>query len=223
MNSTVQIIIDAVMLVSIAAIIAISVKRGFIKSFFKSVKILIVILVTVLIGTCLSGAFEDWFVGSMFENKVSDALVSAAEQAGESFDASSAIDALPSFITNAIPSEELDKYVSESSQSGVDMAREIGEKIENVLIKTVSDIFSYIAVFIIAFIVCTVAVIVLDGVFTLPVLNGINKIMGFVFGAAYAYVFASVAVAVAYLVFGADTLDGTLITKIIYKIGLFTH
>lgn len=221
--NAIQIILDILMIAIIVCIISVTVKKGFIRSFFKSARILIVILITALIGTCLSGVFSDMFVADMFEGRVSEVLVEAAKGSADGLDVSSVMDNLPFPLNNIVSSEQVELYLSSSSENAVELAESVGSQVEETLIATVSDIISYIAIFLISFVVCTVAIIVLDGIFKLPVLNMINKAMGCLLGASYAYLFVSVAVCLASLIFGVDTIGGTLVTKIIYQIGLFTH
>ncbi len=222
MNAT-QIIMDALMVCAAALIIFVTVKKGFVKSFFKSMKMIIVLLVTVLIGACLADVFADAFVADIFDGKISSVLVEMSQSGEEKFSAENVHNSLPDAVKNIISSEMINDYFAESGAEGVELAREIGEKTENALTDTVSKIISYIAVFLISFIVCSVAIILLDGLFKLPVLKTVNKVMGLLLGASYAYAFLSIAVCLCTFVLGVDTVEGTFITKIIYKIGLFTH
>lgn len=222
MNAT-QIIMDALMICAAAIIVFATVKVGFVKSFFKSMKMIIVLLLTVLIGACLADVFADAFVADMFDGKISSALVEMAQSGEEKLSAESVRNNLPDAVKNMIPSEMIDDYFAESDADGVELAREIGTKIEGFLTDAVSEIISYVAVFLISFVACSVAIILLDGLFKLPVLKTVNKVMGLLLGASYAYVFLSIAVCLCAFVLGVDTVEGTFITKIIYKIGLFTH
>ena len=61
---------------------------------------------------------------------------------------------------------------------------------------------SYVLVFLISYILLTVAVFVIDKIFELPVLNVANKILGFALGIFCAYITLSVASSVASVIFG---------------------
>lgn len=219
----IQIALDALMVIVVALTVFITVRRGFVKSFFKSTKFLLVIILTVLLGSCLTDVFRDAFVGEWFDGKISSALADKVQESGETLELDALIDELPGIVAKIVPADEIREYAASVSGSGADAAREIGVKIESALSTAVASVLSYAAVLVISFVLCTVLALVLDGIFKLPVLNTLNRIMGFLLGGAYAYALLSVIVCVAYLIFGAELIEGTLITRVIYGIGLFTH
>lgn len=221
--NAIQIIVDVLMAVLGIGMIALTVKRGFVKSFFKSTKFILVILITIILGSSLTGVFEEAFVGGWFDGKISAPLAERVEESGETLGADAIIDELPDIVVKIIPADKIREYAATAPLGGAEAAREIGTKIEGTLSYTVASVMSYAAVLVISFVICSLLAVVLDRIFKLPVLNAVNKIMGFLLGTAYAYVALSVAVCIAYLILGADLIEGTLLTRVIYAIGLFTH
>lgn len=218
-----QIIADLLMIALAVLVICVNVKKGFIKSFFASTRIIIVVLLTILLGSSLTGFCQELFVEDMVEGKISSALVERAQQSGESLDVDSLLSGIPEPFSGLLPTDTVRGYFEETEAQGVEAAREVGLRIEDSLIGVISSVASYVIVFIIAFLLCTVGVWLLDKLFKLPVLNGINKTLGFVLGAFNAYFYLSALVCLAVLILGGDFVEGTVITKIIWRIGLFTH
>lgn len=217
-----QIIVDVIMALVFALMVFLGIKRGFVKSFFKSTKIFFVIIVTILIGSLVVSLCQNLFVNGMFEGKISSILVEKAQESGESFDFASIKDGIPAILRNIVPMDELEQHFSTLSGSSVDVARAMGEKIEALVIDVVSNVIGYILAFVISFILCTIVIFIIEKIWELPVLGWINTLGGVIWGLASAYLTTSIlALAVAFI-FGDSFVDGTVLTKILYNIGLFS-
>ncbi len=221
--STWQVIVDIGMVAAIALIIFISIKRGFIKSFFKSTKLLIVIIITALIGSLFVGVFEKHVVSGFVEGKITNVLVQTAEGHSGTLDFDKLLDSIPSVAKNLIPVEKLETYFNSLTGSNVEIATKVGEKIEGIAINIMSKFLAYIATFVAVFILVSIAIIFLEKIGELPILSSFNRLFGCVWGIGYAYMFASIAVFVVLLIFGNDFIEETYITRFIYRLGLFTH
>ena len=217
-----QIIIDLVMALIIGLLVFLGIKRGLVKSFFKTTKIIFVILITMIIGSLIVGVCQNAFVNDMFEGKISEKLVAKAESDAANFGVEQINDELPAIVKNIIPMSEIEEYFEKLPGNSVEKAMAIGEVIEDALISVVSNVVGYMISFAIAFAICTVAIFVIDKIFTLPMLNWLNRIGGVFWGVANAYLTTSFLVCVVALIFGNDFVNSTFITKFIYYIGLFT-
>ena len=217
-----QIIIDLVMALIIGLLVFLGIKRGFVKSFFKSTKIIFVILITMIIGSLVVGLCQNAFVNGMFEGKISEKLVAKAESDVANFGVEQINDELPAIVKNIIPMSEIEEYFEKLPGDSVEKARAIGEAIEDALIGVVSNVVGYMISFAIAFAICTIAIFVIDKVFSLPMLNWLNRIGGVFWGVANAYLTTSFLVCIVALVLGNDFVNSTFVTKFIYYIGLFT-
>ena len=217
-----QIVIDLVMALIIGLLVFLGIKRGFVKSFFKSTKIIFVILITMIIGSLVVGLCQNAFVNGMFEGKITEKLVAKAESDMANFGVEQINDELPAIVKNIIPMSEIEEYFEKLPGDSVEKARAIGEAMEDALISVVSNVVGYMISFAIAFVICTIAIFVIDKVFSLPMLNWLNRIGGVFWGVANAYLTTSFLVCIVALVLGNDFVNSTFITKFIYYIGLFT-
>ena len=218
-----HIMLDCGVCVCIALIVFFAIKQGFIKSFFKYTKIIVVIAITAILGSYLVGFCQEKIVNDYFEGKVSRVIVTKAEKYGEKFTFEDIKNEIPATIRKVVPMKSMEKYYNSLTGDAVESARKLSLKIENFIIVTTSKIIAYFGTFIVAYILCTIGVALLDKFCKLPVLNGFNKFLGFFWGLSHAYIFVSFAVCVAVWVWGGDFVNGTRIARFVYKYGLFTH
>lgn len=218
-----QILLDILMCLSLAGFVFLGIKQGFIKSFFQYTKLTIVIIITMLLGAYLVGFCQEQFVAPRIEDKVSAVLVEKADSAGDSLKYEDLTSGLSSIVKKVLNAQVFKSYFDSLKGSAVEVADKLGEKIENVAISVISKIMAYFITFVLAYVLCTILIIFIERIFELPVLNGVNKILGSVWGLSHAYVFLSFAACVAMLLFGSDFVEGTIVTRLIYKIGLFTR
>ena len=217
-----KIIIDIIIVMICVFSVFLGIRRGFVKSFFKSTKLLLVILVTMIIGSLVVSLCANSFVGGMIEGKISDKLVLRAEQSGAEFNFEMLEESIPEVVKNIVPMQEIEQHFVASSGNNVEVARSTGEKIEEVLIAIASNVIGYILAFIIAFIICSFAIWLIEKFFEFPVLNWVNHLAGVFWGIASAYLVSSFIACVVALILGNEFVNGTLITRIIYNIGLFS-
>ncbi len=218
-----QIMLDLGMIAAIAIIIFVAVRQGFIKSFFKSTKLLIVIIITAVLGSCFVGACENHIVSKVLEGRISSAVVRVAEEKGDSLDFEAIIDSVPNVAKNVIPIEKIKDYYNSLTGSNTEIAAKIGHKIEDVSIIILSKIMAYLGTFILIYIVISAGVMLLEKIGEFPILSELNRLFGCVWGVCYAYLFVSFAVCAVLLWQGSDFIEGTFITRYIYRLGLFTR
>ena len=217
-----QTILDILMVLIIGVIMILGVLRGGAKSFFKSTKLIIVILVTLLIGSLVVTLCQNLFVAKMFDGKVSDALVAQAQQGNGEFTFESVKAGIPNTIQKLVPIDEIEQKFNTLSGSAVDNARAIGEHIENITTDIVSNIVGYVVAFILSFIICRIAIFLIQKVVEIPSLKWLNRIAGILYGIVSAYFTTSTVAIIVAILFGHDFIDGTIVTKFIYNIGLFS-
>lgn len=217
-----QIISDVVIALLIVIMVLLGIKRGFIKSVFKSTKMLLVILVTFIIGSLVVSICKDAFVSGMFEGKISEKLVARVGESDENLDFEGIKDGLPQIVQNIVPMDEMEEHFSTLSGNNVEKAQNIGAKVEATLINVVSSIIGYATAFILSFIICSIAIFLIEKFFELPVLGFVNHLAGFLWGLASAYLAVSFFVCLVALFFGKEFIEGTIFTRTIYNFGLFT-
>ena len=217
-----QILFDILMVLIIAAYVFWSVKRGFVKSFLKSTKLIFVIIVTLLIGSLVVSVCQTAFVSGMFEGKISEKLVAQAEQSDGELTFETIKDGIPDIVENIVPMDEIEKDYAMLSGDKTEIANQVGEKIEGVLTVIVSNVIGYILAFVISFIICTVAIWLIGKFFEIPGLKWLNRLAGVLWGLASAYLTTSFVSCIVALIFGNGFIAETVITKFIYNIGLFS-
>lgn len=217
-----KIIFDVVLVLVIGFSVFWGYKRGFVKSFFQSTKLLLVVLVTLIIGSMLVSLCQDMFVNDMFDGKITDKIVERAERVEGQLTFDSVEDEIPTIVKNIIPMATLEQHFSTLSGDNATVAKGIGEAIETVLVDIVSNVIGYVLAFIIAFITCSIVIWLLDKFFKLPVFNWVNRIAGIIWGIVSAYLTTSTLAVIIALIFGNEFVYGTIVTKFIYSIGLFS-
>ena len=217
-----QTILDILMVLIIGVTMILGVLRGGAKSFFKSTKFIIVILVTLLIGSLMVTLCQNLFVSKMFDGKVSDELVARVEQSNGEFTFKTVKECVPDMIQKLVPMDEIEQKFDGLTGSGAENARAIGEHIENTVTKIVSNIVGYVVAFIISFILCTIAIFLIQKLVEIPSLKWLNRIAGILYGIVSAYFTTSTIAIIVAILFGYEFIDGTIVTKFIYNIGLFT-
>ena len=218
-----QILLDVGMIGLIALITFIGIKQGFVKSFFKYMKLTIVIIITMILGVYLVSFVQNNVVADRLDGKVQDHLMAKAEIYGEAFDYDKMIEGLPSVAKKVASMQGIRKYFDSLTGSGVEVARKLGAKIESVISSVISKVIAYGITFVVVYILCTIGVYFLEKACQIPIIHGFDKVLGFVWGISHAYAFVSLLVCVAMLIVGTDFIEGTKITRLIYKFGLFTH
>lgn len=217
-----QTILDIVMVLIIGATMILGIIRGGAKSFFKSTKLIIVVLVTMLIGSLVVTLCQNLFVAKMFDGKISDQLVSQVEQGNGEFTFEAVKEGIPDMVQKLVPMDEIEQKFDSLSGSAVDNARAIGEHIENIATDIVSNIVGYVIAFIVSFIVCSIAILLIEKIVEIPSLKWLDRIAGTLYGIVSAYFATSTVAIIVAIIFGNEFIDGTIVTKFIYNIGLFS-
>jgi hypothetical protein len=219
--NTFQIILDVVMILIIGITMLLGIIRGGAKSFFKSTKFIIVVLVTMLIGSLIVTLCQNLFVAKMFDGKISDKLVAQAEQVGGEFTFETVKAGIPNILQKVVPMDEIEQQFTSLSGNEVENARAIGKHIEGIVINIVSNITGYVIAFILAFIVCSIAILLIEKLVEIPSLKWLNRVAGILYGIVSAYFTTSIIAIIVAIIFGYEFIDGTIITKFIHNIGLF--
>ena len=202
--------------------IVIGIKRGFVRSFFKCTKMLIVIILTSIVGAFLTGICQEAFVNDMFEGKISTFIVDKALESEGEIDLDSLIEQLPPIAKSVVSMSMIQEYFDSTDGSTLEIAKKVGAKVERLVIRAVSKMAAYIIAFIATFIVCSIIILIIEKFCELPIISGVNKLLGLIWGLSGAYITVSVLVFFLSLFAGMDFIEGTIVSRLIYKIGLFT-
>ena len=217
-----QILLDLFMVAVAAFVVYLSFKEGFVKSFFKYMKVTIVIALTVLIAWYFVGICREYFVEDMVHGKVTAILVERAEKTGELFDFDAVLKSMPPLVKNVLPMERIENYFDSLSGEPIEVARKLGASIEYSLIDFFAKTVAYIGTFIVMYLLCTLVIFLLEKCVEIPAFKGLNRVMGVFWGLSLAYVTLSFLVCVVTVWLGRTFVLGTYLTRMIYKFGLFT-
>ena len=219
----IKILLDVILLALAIFIVVRAVKRGFVGSVFKLSKILIVLLVTVLLGSMVANLCAEWFVGGWFDGKFSSQFAEKVAQDSGGANVDSLIDSIPVFLRNILPVDSLNEQFASFKGEATELAASLGEKVEQLLTSVVSSIIGYVLTFILAFILFSIVAWILEKFVELPVLKQVNTVLGFLWGIAYSYLFVSIAVCVIGFFVDEAFINSTYVFKFLYNCGLFTH
>ena len=217
-----KIILDIAVVAFILVTVITCTVKGFIKTFFKSMKSVIVILLTALIAPSLVGVCQQNIVAPFMEGKISTAIVEKIGDVGESFDASMIEEQLPPIAKNILQMADFDDAIFNTDATGMTAIVDISNGIEEVIMRVTSYAITYVAIFIVISILLAIASKLLEKLGELPLIKTANKILGFVWGAVSAYIEMSFIVALLPLFTGVEFIEQTVVAKWIYENGLFS-
>ena len=231
--------IDAVILIIGIIIILVAAKKGLIRAVMGFASSIASLFLAYAYTPVLADYIRNEFLIDRITGNISETLK------GWSFDTASDLYNLDRLITtpNADFSSVIERYgvgldkiadrlrglvgVTETEVHSV--AEEIASPTSNVL----ASVIAFLAIFVVAFLVLSLITKILDAIFKLPVLSGINKLLGTLFGIVEAVFVAWVlSIALAALVgalgaispdlFGADVVEKSIICRFFVEHNVFT-
>ncbi len=212
-------------------------KAGLVKSVMRLVKG----IASFIAAYAFSPTFGDWICDNIVLGRVSDGIRKTIESLSRtesgSFNLSKMFGEMPDSLLQIIERYKVDKgalggmceNVTDASAEAVDkLSVYIAEPISHSL----SNAAAFVLIFIGAFLALSIATYIVDAVFHLPVLNGVNKFLGLVFGVAEALLFAvllsSAAAAIVTALgsydsnlFGEHVVNNSIIMKLFSSVDLF--
>lgn len=218
-----KIVLDVILLAIVAFIIIRSVTKGFVASVLKLSRIIVAVLITVLLGGTVANLCAEWFVGAWFEGAFSSKFAEAAASGAEGVSFETLIDSLPVFLRNLLPIENLNEQYASLTGEATESARALGVMVENALTAVISNIFGYVITFVVALAVFSLVIWILDKFVELPILKQVNTALGFLWGVAYSYLFASIIVCIIGFFVDEAFIKDTYVFRFLYNCGLFTH
>lgn len=231
--------IDIVVLIVAVIIILTSAKRGLIRAFMGLVSSVASFIAAYAFTPVLADYIRENYVLERITGNISETLK------GWSFDTASDLYNLDRLLTsgNKDFSNVLDRYgvglneiadrlrgligVPETEVNSV--AGEIASPTSTIL----STVIAFLLIFVASFLVLSIVTWILDAIFKLPVLSGINKLLGTVFGVIEAIFVAYIlSIGISVLMgalgvispgtFGSDVVENSLICKFFVEHNVFT-
>lgn len=183
--------IDVILAAIIAAVVIGAVKKGFIRSVFQLGSTVAAIVIAVIFYKELSDYFLGAFVLEKTTEYIGGFLENFAADINSATDFSAIAAALPEQVNSTAEllginiEEVLEKYINTESLISTDA---LCESISLSVATVVSNIIAFAVLFFGSLIVLNLVCFLLDKLAKLPILNGTNRFLGFVFGLLQAFV-----------------------------------
>lgn len=175
-------LIDGIYLILAVVTVIIFTKRGFIESVFRFGRIITAGIVSYFLGPRVSDMIYENLIYDRILIWVTEHVESALTSTAQTMDIEGMIDSLPFLVKQLIDADAIrEKYgstVSNFHDVAVDFAATVSDPISSLL----SNLIAYVAVFLVALLVLFILFKILDAIFKLPLLNVINKLLGFFLG-----------------------------------------
>ncbi len=175
-------VIDLVYVILAVITVAVFTKRGFIDSAFRFGRTIFAGIICYLVGPHVSAIlYEKWVYGGIL-SWVSEKVAEFLRAAADSVDVEGMIDSLPFFVRQLTDKEQLVEKYKNTAAGMETLAEDFSRTVSQPLASLLSNLVAYVLVFLMAMLLLFVLFKVLDLIFKLPILNAINKCLGFVLG-----------------------------------------
>lgn len=189
------IVIDIILLAMAVIFIIRHARLGFVKSVLNSLKALFAIGIAFILRVPVAKLFDSMFMNKAVTQWVYNSLSSSASGGDPTFDLVTLYDTCPMAYNNFLSSfgletEGLDTQFASIGEMGDDALVAMSENIGSALSYFCAMALALLVLFVIAIIVLTLVIYLLDLVTHLPVLNFLNRVLGAVIGIVWAALFA---------------------------------
>ncbi len=198
MNLAIDLILVAIVLIGIIM----GIKRGFVKTVAKPVKLVAVWVCS--FQTC--SAFASKFIEPAIGSSVTGRLASILRERFADMAPQSAKDDLPLVLKIAAGIFDID-VGQIANDSGAAFADQLAATFAGPLVSIVSLVISFVLLLIIYSLLFTVVIWILNAIFHIGPLSWLNKILGLVFGFAFSFILAWIVSMVVGFVFGLDIVQ----------------
>lgn len=187
-------IIDIAYILVAIAILAVFTNRGFIGSVFKFGKTIIALVLAFTFGPMLGEVFYNkWFYNAIY-NGVLSKINSIVDGAVSGIDMKTIFESLPRILRCFINEENLEERFNNGIENISEIADELAVSISSPVAEMVSNFLAYIAIFVVA----GLFVVLFGGLISslvkkIPIINKIDKVLGFLLGVVFAFILLSLA------------------------------
>ena len=195
-------LIDIVYIVLAIIIVAISAKRGFIKSTEKLGKPVGSAILCYVFAPKVSAWVYGKFVFDKISTWVFEKLDMALDSTMGTVNVDGIFESLPGIVKKFIDKETISDKLGSTMGSAEESIRSFSQLAAEPISRLISNLVAYAAVFAASFIVLFIVFKILQGLFELPGLNMINRILGIVIGLLSAFIILGALTLVLSLVIG---------------------
>ena len=230
-----SLIIDLIIILAAIAAVYLGISRGFVRSVMHFSSLILALIAVFIFTNPVSSWLNQSFIKSGVSDIIEDSL-SGIVTAGENhFELSKIFSDRPKALDEIaerfdVDLDALEKFYTDTltGSSENDALGALSEEIAYPTSKAISNVLAVIIVFIAALLILKFITFIIDRICRLPVLNKLNKFLGFLFGIASAvitaWVIANVSVGVISAfesinenVFNQSVIDGSVILQFFYK------
>lgn len=181
-TETLSLIIDAILLL----IFVMTIIEGRRKGFFSTLFSLVATAVAVLVAREYSAPFAEW-INEMFVQKAAINALANSISAYIGDGSQAIINAIPDYIINAAEAGgvAIQDVISNlgSSVDAVSVAEQIYSGVYGIIVLPILSVIAFLIIFAVSKFILSFVVKILNGIFRLPILKGLNKTLGGIFGA----------------------------------------
>lgn len=208
--------------------------RGFMKSVLSLARLIISVVLAWILRTPVSAFISRTFLSAPITNFVRNSLNSSQMGEDKMVNFRQMYEDFPTFYNNLLSKFGLDMDGLHNGFSDFDNATgetidALSENIGSAISQMASTAIAVFAVFIIAFIVSTIIIHILNGLTSIHLVNVLNRLLGFTFGALIGFFVVSVAcfaldIASTYFpgVINREMLEGSMIFGLYTKLNLIS-
>jgi uncharacterized membrane protein required for colicin V production len=221
----ISLVLDVILLIIAAMCLIGGYKKGFIRSVMNLVTAVVSFLAAYALTPRVAAYINEKFLMNMISGDIKDTLDSLTSVTGG--DLVKLFSDMPEALSNMLSRYNSDVTAATAADTSEGLARTIASP----AVETISTAIAFLVIFIAAVIVMKLITLILDSVFKLPLLNGANKALGLVFGAATALVviwcvsvfggsLISALGSVAPEYFGDDVIDNSVVLQFFHKLNI---
>lgn len=203
--------------------------KGFFKSFFGMIKVLLSLLVAYVFMPTIAYFYRTKFVEKLITENVAERINSLAQKTAEGFNFEKLFADMPAEFRDILTrygadAEALSEKFGEMTGAAEESVTEMANSITASVVRTVSDVLAFVTLFIGCLIVLSIVIWIVGMILKLPVLSSLDKGLGFIFGiisgALLVWIFCNVAASAVELIgvikpglIGSNVIENTYIVK----------
>lgn len=161
--------------------------KGFMSSFLGTIKVALAIVISYVFMPTVSYYFRTGFVEKLITGSVTDRLHSLASSAQEGFNLEKLFADMPTEFGDILTrygadADTLSERFGNMTEAAENNLTDLAQTITYPVVKSVSNILAYAALFVGSLIILSIVIKIIGLVMKLPVLKGIDRTLGLVFG-----------------------------------------
>ncbi len=181
-----SLLLDIIVIAAFALCLVTGIKRGFIRSIMGIVVMAVAIFGATKFSPPLAAYLNDTYIEKAVTNEVFEKLDEVIADV-DSVDLSKLFEENPQVFSDILDTfgidfEELKAYFENDLSGDNDSGEEVSGYIAEPLARMISNAAAFAVLFLGISLILSVAILILDLVVKLPILNGANKLLGGVFG-----------------------------------------